>query len=33
MQVDQLKIQYEKMVSDLLAWIKSKVTKCSFLVQ
>ncbi|XP_056867453.1 spectrin beta chain, non-erythrocytic 5 isoform X2 [Takifugu flavidus] len=25
MQMDQLKVQYEKMVSDLLAWIKTKV--------
>lgn len=33
MQMDQLKVQYEKMVSDLLAWIKTKVTKGSSWIQ
>lgn len=33
MQMDQLKVQYEKMVSDLLAWIKAKVTTGSSWMQ
>lgn len=30
MELDDMKVQYERLVSDLLSWIKAKVTKTTF---